>query len=149
MTGLYVRRNLLPASAAALTNWARVNGFTNIVPIEEMHSTLVYSTEWVDLTPKMDYIGFGQPGKKVRHLGSNGAVVLTINAPVFKERWNQAEQLGSKSPWSESLPHITITYDAQDVDVTAIEPYVGGLMFGPELHADLNESWAIDMGFRK
>src|SRR4051812_12869838 len=148
--GLYVRRNLTPESASALSAWAKAQGFTNVVPEHELHATIVYSRSPVWLRPKGGNVAASSGGRYVASLGDKGAIVLHIVAPELESRWQEAPQGGASWDHSETYnPHVTLTYDAGNLDLATIQPFDGDIVFGPEIHEPLNESWAEDKGFVK
>lgn len=146
---LYVRRNLTPESAALLTAWAKSQGFTDLVPEHELHATVVYSRSPVWLRPKGGNVAASSGGRYVAPLGDKGAVVLHIVAPELEARWQEARQIGASWDHDGFNPHVTFTYNAGGVDMSAVEPYRGDLVFGPEVHEPLNEHWAEEKGFVK
>lgn len=148
--GLYVRRNLTPDSAAAFAAWAKSQGFTNLVPENELHATIVYSRAPVWFRPKGGNLAASNGGRFVTPLGNKGAIVLHFVAPDLEERWKEARQMGASWDHGDSYsPHVTITYDAGDIDLSKVMPFDGDLVFGPEIHEPLNERWAEEKGFVK
>lgn len=75
--GLYVRRNLTPASATALTEWAKSQGFANLVPEHELHVTIVYSQKPVWLRPEGGDVQASAEGRTVEALGDKGMSFCT------------------------------------------------------------------------
>jgi hypothetical protein len=41
-------------------------------------------------------------------------------------------------------PHVTITYDAGDLNIDEVEPYTGELRFGPEIFEEIKVSFDPD-----
>ena len=144
--GLYVRRNLTPESAAAFSEWASSQGFTSLVPDHELHVTIVYSKTPLWLRPDGGNITASASGRTVSPLGDKGAVVLHFESPELTSRWEEARRIGASWDHEGYQPHVTITFNAGDVDITKIEPFTGDLVFGPEIHEPLNENWAADKG---
>ena len=136
-------------AAAALAAWAKSQGFDNPVPEHELHATVVYSRAPVWLRPRGGNVAASSGGRYVATLGDKGAVVLHIVAPELEVRWQEARQIGASWDHDVYQPHVTFTYDAAGVDLSAVEPYRGDLVFGPEVHEPLNEHWAEDKGFVK
>jgi hypothetical protein len=48
---------------------------------------------------------------------------------------------GASWDYEEYQPHVTITYNGGGIDLHAIEPYRGRLVFGPEIFEEINENW--------
>ena len=76
-------------------------------------------------------------------------MVLHIESPELVARWNEARNIGASWDHKEDYsPHVTLNYDAGNIDFSKIEPFQGDLIFGPEIHEPLNESRAEEKGFR-
>lgn len=146
--GLYVRRNLTPDSAATFIAWAQGQGFTGVMPASELHVTIVHSTQSVPIRPAGGSVLAQTADRSVQALGDKGAVVLMFGSEDLTERWREAMGLGAAWDWDSYRPHVTITYDAGDLDLEKIEPFAGDLVFGPEIHETLTDGWAKDKGLR-
>lgn len=148
---LYVRRNLTKDCAAAFTDWAKAQGFTNITPADELHATVVYSRGAnPELPDHFDSIRAASvDGRKVAPLGDKGAVVLHFCCPELEARWKEACDAGATWDYPGGYqPHVTISYDAGGMDLSKVAPFGGVLEFGPEIHEPVNETWAEDKGLR-
>lgn len=134
---LYVYRALL--NRGPLDKWAKANGLTPVV--DDPHVTVLYSktpVDWFgmgDSWGNMDGTVVVEPGgpRKVERLGDKGAVVLRFASPYLRYRHDSMIERGASHDYPEYLPHVTITYEAGDVDLDAIEPFIGELKFGPEI----------------
>ena len=142
---LYVKRPL--KNAAALIAWARKAGFPSTLPAEEMHATLAYSkatVAWGDVPAGPGTITAKGGERTVEPLGADGAIVLRFESAAMTERWVAIRDVGAVWSYPEFKPHVTITYDAGDVDLTKVEPYDGPLEFGPEVFAEVKDGWQND-----
>lgn len=145
---LYIRRDLL--NAKALVKWAKDQGFKTVVDPASMHCTILYSktpVDWFGLPE--DYWG-DQDGKltvsaggprKVEALGDEGAIVLHFTSRTLRYRHNDLVEAGGSHDYAEYLTHVTLSYDAGDIDLEAIEPYTGPLIFGPEIFEEIKSSF--------
>lgn len=145
---LYIRRDLL--NAKALVKWAKDQGFKTVVDPESMHCTILYSktpVDWFNLPE--DYwseqdgkltVAAGGP-RKVEALGEEGAVVLHFTSRTLRYRHNDLVEAGGSHDYAEYLTHVTLSYDAGDIDLEAIEPYTGPLIFGPEIFEEIKGSF--------
>jgi hypothetical protein len=143
---LYVHRPL--TNAADLHAWAAGVGIPNLVPPEEMHVTQVYSREPVSLNVMGGEIEAEGGPRSIAPLGDKGAVVLHFVSQDLQDRHADAMAAGASHDWPKFLTHVTLSYDAGDTDLAAINPPSFPLVFGPEIHAPINEGWAEDKGFR-
>lgn len=141
---LYVSRPVL--NGGDIIDWAKAQGFKTTVPEDELHTTIAYSRRAVDWMKMGE--SYGQtlvipPGgpRVVQPLGPGGAVVLMFNSAALARRHLDMRRDGASWDYSEYQPHITITWDAGDLDVSKITPYQGEIVLGPEKFAPINEDW--------
>lgn len=141
---LYVKRPLL--NAADLIAWAKGAGFKKTLPASDMHVTIAFSktpVDWSNLTPDDEdaHLDSGGP-RSIAKLGDQGAVVLKFKMTELDARWEQFKSNGASWDYPSYKPHVTITYDVGDLDISAIDPYDGPLDFGPEVFAEVDSGWA-------
>ncbi|MFN3474073.1 MAG: anti-CBASS protein Acb1 family protein [Blastomonas sp.] len=147
---LYVHRKLL--NSADVIAWAKSQGIATTINGSDMHVTIAFSRQaidWLkveanDWNEEKDgslIIGPGGP-RLVERLGKDGeAVVLLFGSSRLAWRHEQIRNAGASWDWPEFQPHVTISYDAPEIDVDAIEPYRGELRFGPEIFEPLDDDW--------
>lgn len=146
---LYVNRPL--KNADAILAWAKEAGFAKTLPPADMHVTIAFSKEPMDWNAAPD--GFDteivpaskdqkDSARSVEKLGNEGAVVLRFESTDLASRWQQFRRAGATWDHDGFKPHITITYDAGDVDLSKVVPYDGPLEFGEEVFAEVDSDWA-------
>jgi hypothetical protein len=141
---LYVNRPL--TNAADVIAWAKKAGFKTTLPADDMHVTLAFSRDPVDWS-KLDAekeiatVDAG-PSRALVRLGDKGAIVLRFDSPAMTKRWQQFRDVGASWDFPGYKPHLTITYDAGDIDLAGIKPYDGLLEFGSEVFAEVDDDWA-------
>jgi hypothetical protein len=143
---LYVYRRLL--NAEALMAWAREQGFTSTIPPDQMHVTVAYSrrpvnwfglgTAWGDERNRLRVEG---GPRMVEQLGEEGAVVLHFSDDRLDGRHREMRRLGASWDFPSYLPHVTFTYDRDAVDLAQVKPYLGPLLFGPEIFEPIVDDW--------
>ena len=143
---LYVQRKLLNASE--LIAWAKEQGFTSTLPADDMHVTVLYSRTPVDPI-KMGETWSGdddgkltiRPGgpRAIEKLGENDVVLLFASEQLVWRHRSMVEA-GASHDYEEYTPHVTISYEA-DLDLDAIKPFTGKLVFGPEIFEPLDLEW--------
>jgi phage gp29-like protein len=144
---LYVHRRL--KNAKALRDWARRQGFRSALPAGEMHVTVAYSkrpVDWFAIGQSWQEtltVPAGGP-RQVERLGER-AIVLLFAASELTWRHQEMREAGASWDYPEYRPHVTITYDGEGIDLDAIEPYQGELVFGPEIFEQLDEGWADEV----
>lgn len=149
--GLYVYRSVV--NAAEIIAWAKSQGFQSVITPEELHVTVIYSK-----TP-VDWFKLGQnwwnenkngeieiqPGgpRAVQALGDKGAVVLMFASNDLSFRNKSAcDEYGCSWDYDEYQPHITISYNAGDLDLDDLEPYRGKIVLGPEIFEEIEDDWS-------
>ena len=70
-----------------------------------------------------------------------GAIVLAFNSADLSWRHEAIKEIGASWDWPEYQPHITITYDAGDLDISTVKPYAGAIELGPEIFEQINPKW--------
>jgi hypothetical protein len=141
---LYVHRPLL--NYADVVAWAKAQGFKTTLG-DDMHVTIAFSRTPLDWAAAGDH-GVSEvrvassPDRSIEVLGVDGdAVVLRFESEILKQRWQEFIDAGASWDWPSYKPHITISFDAGDVDIENVEPYDGELVFGSEVFAELDENW--------
>lgn len=141
---LYVQRKV--TNGAEILAWAKTQGFEITVPADDLHVTVAYSRQaldWMkvggDWSGRQDGGLTVSPGgaRLVEPLGGEGAVVLLFNSSELAWRHMQIREAGASWDYEEYQPHITITYQAGELDLSRVEPYRGKIEFGPEIFEDL------------
>lgn len=144
---LYVHRDL--KNAAEVRKWAEGQGLKLVA---DPHVTVLYSRTPVDWFA-MGGNDWGPPNgeltvpaggpRKVERLGEDGkAIVLQFLSSEIKWRHEGMVERGASHDFPSYEPHVTITTEAEGetIDVAAIEPYAGPLVFGPELFEELESN---------
>lgn len=141
---LYVSRKVV--NSADLLAWAEAQGFTQTLPAEELHVTIAYSRtpiDWMKVGEPWEgemEIAAGGPRLMERFGADKGATVLLFAGSRLSWRHEEIIRAGASWDHPEFQPHITISYgDAPDL--TAIEPYRGKIVLGPEIFAEVDEDW--------
>lgn len=146
---LYVRRDVL--NAKEIIRWAKGQGFKTTLPADDLHVTICYSraaVDWMKIPEAWSQNEDGsldvKPGsvRLVEALGDKGAVVLMFNSNDLAWRHMTFKELGATWDHDEYQPHITITYDAGDLDLSEVVPYRGPIKLGPEIFEEVNEDWS-------
>lgn len=145
---LYVSRKVV--NAADLIAWAKAQGFKTTTPADELHVTVAYSRTPIDWMSVEEQFGADKDGRLtvaaggprvVEPLGDKGAVVLMFNSWELAYRHGVIRRAGASWDFPGYQPHITITYEAGDLDLAKVEPYRGPIVLGPEIFAEVVENW--------
>lgn len=144
---LYVSRRVV--NADEILAWAREQGFTSTLTAEQLHVTVAFSrtpVDWMEVGEawagdKAGELTIAPGGARLIEKFDGGAVVLLFNASELSWRHEQIKQAGASWDWPEYQPHITLTYDPGDLDLSSVEPYRGRIVLGPEVFEEVNEDW--------
>jgi hypothetical protein len=150
---LYVHRPL--TNANELIAWAKAAGFKTTLVADDLHVTIAFSRKAIDwdaagesydalVVPAV--VDGVDPKRAVERLGDDGrAVVLRFESPELAARHQHFRQMGASWDHDAYRPHVTISWDADEFDVSTIEPYRGRLEFGAEVFAEVKENWSDDI----
>lgn len=143
---LYISRKVI--NADELKAWARSQGFKSVQ--DDLHVTVIHTR-----TP-MDWIKVGQAGewsseddgrmtiapggpRLIERFGD--AVVLQFASTRLVWRFEDIRRLGAAVDYPDYQPHVTITWDAGDLNVSEIQPYTGKIILGPEIFNEVDDDW--------
>ena len=143
---LYVSRPLV--NAQDLYNWAKQQGFPDILDPQHMHATIAYSRKSFDISVidqrvSKELHAQYEHDRHVQSLGNSGAVVLMFGSDDLHARWQHICDCGASWDYQQYQPHVTITYNSvpSGLDISAVDPFADTLVFGPEHWEPLDESW--------
>lgn len=146
---LYVRR--IVENADEIIKWAKSQGFETTQVPSSFHATIAYSKEQIEWPePDDDAVTVRSQSKRtVEPLGDSGAVVLKFENSTLKRRWAELCEMGCSWDHDDFHPHVTISWKADDLDLTKVEPYTGPIVLGPEVFETVNEDWKDDAPIEK
>lgn len=144
---LYVYRRV--QNAEELLRWAKDQGFTSLVSPGDLRVTIAYSRQPVNWFQVADEFLFsdklelpaGGP-RVVDRLGDQGAIVLHFASEALTYRNKQIRERGASWDYAQYLPHITLTYQSDGVDLAKVLPYTGRIVLGPEIFEALEDDWS-------
>lgn len=146
---LYVSRKLI--NADEFIAWAKGQGFATTTPADELHVTVTYSrtpVDWMKMGDNWSSDRNGnltiEPGgaRLVEPLGDKGAIVLLFNSSHLSWRHQSMIEAGASHDFPDYQPHVSISYSADGLDLSKVEPYRGKLVFGPEIFAEIEDGWS-------
>lgn len=147
---LYVRRDVLNGSE--IVAWAKRQGFTSTLAASELHVTIAFSRAPVDWMV-VGEAWSGKDGKATINAGGprvmerfGKAVVLLFASEELTWRHEAMIRAGASWDYDEYQPHVTISYEADDLDIAKIEPFRGAIELGPEIFEDLDEERGASVG---
>lgn len=141
---LYVARPV--RNADDIVSWFKAQGMGAMLEPGEMHVTIAYSkkaVDWEALEPEEDQDVEIEPclRRSVIQLGDKGAIVLRIDSPKLKARWQHFIRKGASWDYDGYQPHVTLTYQSGGADTGRFVPFPGRIVLGPERFAELDADW--------
>lgn len=140
---LYIFRPVM--NAAAIIKWARAQGFPTTIEQSALHVTIAYSKtpiDWMTVgEPWSSEIKIAAGGPRLVEQFAGGAIVLLFACSELSWRHQQVLDAGGSSDFPDYQPHITISWKGDSVDLSAIEPYQGEIILGPETFQQIDENW--------
>lgn len=134
---LYVRRDLV--NVDAVRQWAESVG---LKLVDDPHVTICYSRAAVDWSKAGEAWGQDEDGRlrvppggmrMIEKLGSNSIALLFASSNLTYRHVDLKERLGTTWDYPDYQPHVTVEERDGPLDVRAVEPYAGELVFGPEV----------------
>lgn len=143
---LYLRRDVV--NSDEITKWAKSQGFATVQG--GLHVTVIHTR-----TP-IDWIKVGNVDEYSTQ--DNGNITVPAGGPRLMERFGDAvvlqfassnlawrheaiKHLGAETDYPEYQPHITISWQAADLDLSKVEPYQGKIILGPEVFSEVRDDW--------
>ncbi len=139
---LYVSRPLL--NAHDLIHWAVKQGFPKVLEPKDMHATIAFSKKavpWDKIKPLNDQLQVIGGHRDLIPLGDKGATVLRFEHPHLHKRWQHFLKTGCSWEHEGYHPHISISYEPHNLNLSEIEPFLEPLIFGPEKFAPVDFNW--------
>ena len=139
---LYVSRPLLNA-IEVLQHFTR-QGLRTTLPPEDVHVTICYSKQplwWRRAGEAPERLHVAPSERHMKRLGDEGALVLRFESAALQARHRALREAGASHDYPEYLPHVTITYAGAGLDINALVPFPGVLVFGPERFKPLKSDW--------
>ena len=140
---VYVSRRLI--NTDDLISWAKAQGFAETVNPDDLHVTLAFSRDPVDMSTIIadtQKISISTDGRTVEPLGDKGAVVLKFKSSMLQSRWKALRNLGCSWDYESYQPHVTITYkETAGLDLSKVTPFEGTLHFDKEMVEPLDLDW--------
>lgn len=130
---LYVCRHLI--NVEDFLSWAEEQGFETTLEPDDLHVTQLYSQSpvvWNTFDPMTDELVIKGGPREVHPLGDEGAIVLRFDAAPLQKRHREFLEGGGSHGYDSYKPHVTITYEPGDLDISQVEAFTGPLIFGPE-----------------
>jgi len=146
---LYVRRDVL--NADEIRKHYKSQGLDTMTPANQMHVTVMYSTNEVDWMKVEDdhWVEEENGGIRVKEGGprmhdifgpgpeSRALVLMFTSSSLAYRHMRIREVVGAEVSYPDYQPHITLTYQPEPgTDPDALVPWRGEIVLGPEIFED-------------
>ena len=117
--GTYV--SIKVKNSSELYDWFSAQDI-DVVPEDELHCTISSSRKEFDHTAnEEEVIITPEQLIGIEPLGDEGAIVLKFENSEIKKRFNQCMDEGATYDYDTYVPHISITYNGKDLDLSKIK----------------------------
>ena len=144
--GLYGCRKVI--NSDELISWAKEQGFEKVLDSGEFHCTVAYSNKWFEhnnIAGKGKFVTINPSDMlEVTRLGDEGAIVIMIKSDDLTETWKDCISKGATWDYPKYSPHITLTYNNGDIDLSNIELPDFSILLGDLEFSNLDEDYTID-----
>ena len=143
---LYIKRNVL--NGKEIVAWAKKAGFKTTLKASDLHVTLAYSeapVDWFEVGAAWEDEIIVKGGPRMLQRFDGGAVVIEFAYRSLNWRHEQIVEAGASWKWDEYRPHITISFNAGDVDVENLPAYEGDIKLGPEIFRQIDPNWKANV----
>lgn len=150
-TGTYAGVKYSDKTNKLINDYIKENKIPN--PTDKIHTTVLYSEKYLpDFTSqgKIDPPYIVTPGNFViwetqpdEDGETSNCLVLKVECKQLAKRHKEIiEEHGAVDRHKEFKPHITLSYDAGDIDIKKLPKLKGELEVVNEYHQDIDENWA-------
>lgn len=151
MTGTYSAVTYDSNTRELLYDWCRKNGIPNLVSIESLHTTIIYSKNKIDKSNEI-HIGAADLkllnweirgiGFDVFKSGEDDVLVLLLKADDLEALHDRFIAHGATHDFENYVPHVTLSYSlTSDFDLGKLYPPSFNLVPATVYTEDLDLEW--------
>lgn len=123
--GVYVAVKFTQAAAEDISIFCQENNIPNPIPEKEIHSTLIYSTKYDNIVINDVGEDLGNAEPKKFHIfetqDNKRALVIILKSEYLTIRHKELmEKYNLTYDFDEYIPHITLSYDIEDFDISKL-----------------------------
>ena len=146
--GSYAAVQFDPETVKALEAYQYDNEIPNPLNPDEFHSTVMFSEKYIPnfqtLGDDLDWEGTFTEFD-IFDSDDDRALVLKYDCYELHDRWQKIiDKYGATWKWPNFHPHITLSYNIGDMDISNLPPYEGPIKIICEYNNDLDEGWSND-----
>ena len=150
--GRYVGVHFDEKTKRLLSDIVKGENIKDPTPADKMHSTIVYSkdnkVDGYDVQGKMDEPIEAEINDFDLFNTSDGkCLVAKLQSDELRNRHNRARELGASYDYDEYIPHVTLSYNANDLGDEDLErlrkKYVGSKLYADEEYEEpIERDWS-------
>jgi len=144
--GSYAAVKFNPETTEALKEYQYNNHIPNPLSPDEFHSTVMFSKKYIPTFKPLGQIpNWEGTFTKFDIFPSDeeNALVLKYDSYELSERFDQIiKEYGATWDHKSFIPHITLSYNVDDLDISKLPKYDGPIIIISEYNNDLDLGWA-------
>lgn len=141
--GLFVCVNFSNNTLKALKEYQIANNIQNPLDTTDLHTTVVHSKDPISNFQPLGQINWQGTFTRFDIFDSDGdnCLVLRFACPELSQRWKDTIKMGAKWKYDQFRPHITLSYNAGDIDLNSLPPYTGLINIIEEVASPLDPDY--------
>lgn len=128
-SGIFAGVHFSSTTIDAIIKYQKDNNIPNPLDSKEFHSTVVYNKSPIINFRCLDELSPSWKGKFKEMIllpsDANKALCIEYECAKLTARWQQVLDMGAAWDYPSFIPHITISYDIGDTDISTFPPYPG------------------------
>lgn len=135
-------------SSQDIVDFASSHDVPNVIDVEKVHCTVLYSKKPIsgfvalgDKVPQYEIAFSRYDVFRDRKSGNNSLVMVLDCDELIEHHTEYMDQYGASWDFPTYIPHITLSYDIGDFDVSKLPPYDGDIIADHEYAEPLDVEW--------
>ncbi len=140
--GVYCCCNPSQETKDAIKSFCAAYDVPNPLSAKDLHCTLIYSDK---VDPDFESISTYDKPIEAKFKGfdlfgeDKNTLVILLDSPDLQARHKELmDKYDLNYSWDDYAPHVSLSYDAKDFDISKLDDYNGALMFVGEEDSDLD-----------
>ena len=145
--GTYVGARFDEDTKTAVADFQDGASIPNALDPEKLHVTIAYSRVELpdfEVQDQVDWNGTFEAFDIFPGEDGTRCLVLLFTCPELSAEWQKAMDMGATWDYDGYHPHITLSYDVGDFDITKLPDYDGPIRIVEEYKEPLKLEWAKD-----
>lgn len=119
----YIALKVNKADATKIHEIANEAGVTDLIPVDEMHMTLIYDKSNPSIDHPLSNETYDSRIHAIKELGEGKwkAVVMELLCPEISARHSHLKRLGYSHSYPDFIPHVSIKYKPEKGDLMKLK----------------------------